>query len=73
VLILQLVRGWSGGSGLRRALVNLDEAYRAAGAESRLVEAMDVHPAEWFKQPDYLPVLQETAAWLAQDPAVLAG
>ncbi len=73
VLILQLVRGWSGGSGLRRALVNLDEAYRAAGADSRLVEAMDVHPAEWFKQPDYLPVLRETVAWLAQDPAVLAG
>ncbi len=72
VLILQLVRGWSGGAGLRRALINLDEAYRAAGADSRLVEAMDVHPAEWFKQPDYDPVLRETTEWLAQDPASLA-
>jgi pimeloyl-ACP methyl ester carboxylesterase len=72
VLILQLVRGWSGGAGLRRVLINLDEAYRAAGADSKLVEAMDVHPAEWFKQPDYHPVLRETTAWLAEDPAAVA-
>jgi len=73
VLILQLVRGWSGAGGIRRVLVNLADAYRAAGAEAQLAEAMDVHPAEWFKQPDYHPVLRETTAWLAQNPAVLAG
>jgi hypothetical protein len=72
VLILQLVRGWSGAGGLRRNLVSLSEAYGAAGADSRLVEAMDVHPAEWFKQPDYAPVLRETTAWLTADPAIVA-
>jgi pimeloyl-ACP methyl ester carboxylesterase len=72
VLILQLVLGWSGGHGLRRALINLAEAYTAAGAEAQLREAMEVHPAEWFKQPDYSPVHEQTTAWLVQDPAVLA-
>jgi pimeloyl-ACP methyl ester carboxylesterase len=72
VLILQLVRGWSGAGGLRRALINLADAYGAAGAEAHLAEAMDVHPAEWFKQPDYQPVLRETTNWLAQGPAALA-
>ena len=66
VLILQLIRGWSGGAGLRRALINLAEAYRAAGADCQLVEVMNVHPGEWFKQPDYSRVLVETSAWLRQ-------
>ncbi|HZU06826.1 MAG TPA: alpha/beta fold hydrolase [Chloroflexota bacterium] len=70
VLILQLIRGWSGGAGLRRALVQLDEAYRAAGAESQLLEVMDVHPAEWFKQPDYSRVFEATSAWLTEGAGV---
>jgi pimeloyl-ACP methyl ester carboxylesterase len=70
VLILQLIRGWSGTGGLRRNLRDLADAYRAAGAEVQLAEAMDVHPAEWFKQPDYSRVLAETSAWLNQDAAV---
>jgi pimeloyl-ACP methyl ester carboxylesterase len=71
VLILQLIRGWSGADGLRRALIQLDEAYRAAGADSQVAEVMDVHPAEWFKQPDYSPVFTATSAWLAEGSAVL--
>jgi pimeloyl-ACP methyl ester carboxylesterase len=70
VLILQLIRGWSGAGGLRRGLIQLDEAYRAAGAESQLIEAMDVHPAEWFKQPNYLPVYEITSRWLGLPAAV---
>jgi pimeloyl-ACP methyl ester carboxylesterase len=70
VLILQLIRGWSGAGGLRRALTQLDEAYRAAGAESQVAEVMDVHPAEWFKQPDYSPVFAATSAWLGEGAAV---
>ncbi len=71
VLILQLIRDWFGAEGLRRELTRLDEAYRAAGAESRLAEAMDVHPAEWFRQPDYHPVWEQTSAWLEQSPALV--
>jgi len=70
VLILQLIRGWSGAGGLRRALRDLADAYRAAGAEVHLAEAMDIHPADWFKQPDYSRVLEETSAWLNQGAAV---
>jgi len=70
VLILQLIRGWSGAGGLRRNLRDLADAYRAVGAEVHLAEAMDVHPADWFKQPDYSRVLAETSAWLNQDAAV---
>jgi hypothetical protein len=68
VLIAQFLRGWSGGSGLRRELVRLDEAYRAAGADSRLVEPMEVHPSEWFRQPDYPSVWAATSEWLAAQP-----
>jgi len=66
VLLLQLILDWMGGAGLRRNLVKLAEDYRAAGADCQLVEAMAVHPAEWFKQPDYAPVWQETTTWLQQ-------
>ena len=70
VLILQMIRDWMGGEGLHRNLVRLDEAYRAAGAESLAQEVMEVHPAEWFKQPDYEPVWSATSAWLGVMPAV---
>ncbi len=70
VLILQLIRGWSGAGGLRRALVQLHEAYRAVGADSEVHEVMDVHPAEWFKQPDYQPVFEATTRWLGLSAAV---
>ncbi len=68
VLILQLIRDWMGAPGLRRELSKLNDAYRAAGADSRLVEVMDVHPAEWYRQPNYYPVWDETAAWLGHAP-----
>lgn len=66
VLILQMILDWMGGVGLRRNLIKLADDYRAAGADCQLVEAMAVHPAEWFKQPDYAPVWRETSAWLQQ-------
>jgi pimeloyl-ACP methyl ester carboxylesterase len=71
VLILQLIRDWMGAPGLRRELVRLDEAYRAAGADSRVVEVMDVHPAEWYRQPNYYPVWEATSAWLGQAPVLV--
>ncbi|HEY7064638.1 MAG TPA: alpha/beta fold hydrolase [Chloroflexota bacterium] len=71
VLILQLIRDWMGAPGLRRELVKLNEAYRAAGAASRTVEVMDVHPAEWYRQPNYYPVWAKTSAWLGHAPALV--
>ena len=70
VLILQLIRDWMGAPGLRRELVKLEEAYRAAGAAVRIAEAMDVHPAEWYRQPNYHPVWEETSAWLRHAPVL---
>ena len=71
VLILQLIRDWLGGAGLRRELVKLDQAYRAVGADSQLVEVMDVHPAEWYRQPNYCPVWEVTSGWLGHAPALV--
>jgi pimeloyl-ACP methyl ester carboxylesterase len=71
VLILQLIRDWMGAPGLRRELVKLDEAYRAAGADCQIAEAMDVHPAEWYRQPNYFPVWEQTTAWLGHAPALV--
>jgi pimeloyl-ACP methyl ester carboxylesterase len=71
VLILQLIRDWMGAPGLRRELVKLREAYRAAGADVYIAEAMDVHPAEWYRQPNYYPVWGETSAWLGHAPALV--
>ncbi|HLH21684.1 MAG TPA: alpha/beta fold hydrolase [Chloroflexota bacterium] len=71
VLILQLIRDWMGAPGLRRELVKLDEAYRAAGADTHIAEAMDVHPAEWYRQPNYYPVWEETSAWLGHAPVAV--
>ena len=70
VLILQLIRDWMGAPGLRRELVKLDESYRAAGADSRIAAVMDVHPAEWYRQPNYSPVWEATSAWLDQAPVL---
>jgi pimeloyl-ACP methyl ester carboxylesterase len=72
VLIVQILRGWSGGAGLRRELIRLHEAYRQAGAESELVEALDVHPSEWYRQPEYARVWTETSRWLALEPAAVS-
>ena len=70
VLILQLIRDWLGAPGLRRELVKLGEAYRAAGADCQIGEAMDVHPAEWYRQPNYYPVWEQTSAWLGHAPVL---
>ena len=70
-LILQLIRDWMGRPGLRRELLKLDDAYRAAGADSRIAEAMDVHPAEWFiAEPSYYPVWRRDSAWLGHAPVL---
>jgi pimeloyl-ACP methyl ester carboxylesterase len=71
VLILQLIRDWMGAPGLRRELVKLAEAYRAAGGDSQIGEAMDVHPAEWYRQPNYQPVWEQTSTWLGHAPALV--
>jgi pimeloyl-ACP methyl ester carboxylesterase len=71
VLILQLIRDWMGAPGLRRELIKVDEAYRAAGADSRIAEVMDVHPAEWYRQPNYYPVWEETSSWLGHAPMLV--